>query len=73
MEMAIQFASRLMFAGGFSQTPGIHFQDTSSLMWKICGFWMLIAFAAQHDVELHHLDVQMAFLHGDLDEELYLQ
>ena len=34
---------------------------------------MLVALAAQHDLELHHLDVQTAFLHGDLDEELYLQ
>ena len=39
----------------------------------MCGFRMLVALAAQHDPELHHLDVQMAFRHGDLDEELYLR
>ena len=34
---------------------------------------MLIALATQHDLELHHLDVETTFLHGDLDEEPYLQ
>ena len=61
MEMAIQFASRLVFAGGFSHVPGIDFQDTFSPMLKIRGFQMLIALATQHDIELHHLDVQMPF------------
>ena len=68
----IRFKARVV-ARGFSQVPGLDFQDTFSPTLKICGFRMLVALAAQHDLELHHLDVQTAFLHGDLDEELYLQ
>ena len=26
-----------------------------------------------HDLELEQMDIKTAFLHGDLDEELYLQ
>ena len=33
---------------------------------------MFVALTSQHYLELHHLGVQMAFLHGYLDE-LYLQ
>ena len=68
----IHFKARVV-ARGFSQVPGIDFQDTFSPTLKICGFRMLVALATQHDLELHHLDVQTTFLHGDLDEELYLQ
>ena len=60
-------------ARGFSQVPSIDLQDPFSSTLKIYGFRMFVALAAQLDLELHHLDVQTAFLHGDLDEELYLQ
>jgi len=36
-------------------------------------FCLLIALAAYHDLEIHHLDVKTSFLHGDLLEEIYMQ
>ncbi|OAE31541.1 hypothetical protein AXG93_3415s1010 [Marchantia polymorpha subsp. ruderalis] len=33
---------------------------------------VLMALAAQHNLELHHMDVKTAFLNGRLDEEVYM-
>ena len=32
-----------------------------------------MALAAAYNLELHHLDIQTTFLHGDLEEEVYMQ
>ena len=39
---------------------------------RITSFRLLVAIAAAKKLELHHLDVQTAFLHGDLEEEVYM-
>ena len=33
---------------------------------------ILLVLAAQYDYELDQLDVKTAFLHGDLEEEIYI-
>ena len=32
----------------------------------------MLAIAAYYDYEIWHMDVKMAFLNGDIDEELYM-
>ena len=34
---------------------------------------MLIAIASIHNLEIHQMDVKIAFLKGDLDEEIYME
>ncbi|MCO5579081.1 hypothetical protein L7F22_032933 [Adiantum nelumboides] len=63
--------SRLV-ARGFSQEPGIDFHETFSPTLGLSTFRILMALAAQYDMELHQMDVETTFLNGFLDEDIYM-
>ena len=68
----IRFKARLV-ACGFSQILGIDFKDTLSPTLRSITFCIFVSLAVELDLELHHLDVHTAFLHGELEEEIYMQ
>ena len=35
--------------------------------------WMVLSITASMDLEVEQLDVKITFLHGDLEEEIYMQ
>ena len=57
----------------YQQKEGLDFFDTYSPVTRITSIRMLIAIAAIHDFEIHQMDVKIAFLNGDLDEEIYME
>ena len=42
-------------------------------MVKIVSIRIVLALVALFDLELQQLDVKTAFLHGDLDDEIYME
>jgi hypothetical protein len=56
---------------GFTQLKRIDYNETFSRMVKIISLWILFALATIHDYHVDQLDVQTAFLHGHLDEEIW--
>ena len=67
-----RYKARLV-AKGFSQKAGIDFHDIFSPVVKIVSIRIVLALVALFDLELQQLDVKTAFLHGDLDEEIYME
>jgi hypothetical protein len=58
---------------GFSQIPGIDFEETFSPVARFETVRLLLALSALEDWEIEALDVKTAFLYGNLDEELYME
>jgi len=61
-----------LVAKGYTQTYGIDYQETFSPVTKLNIIWILLSLAANLDWPLHQFDVKNAFLHGDLEEKVYM-
>ena len=72
------FASRVgtykaqLVAKGFKQEYGIDFEEIFSPMVKVTTLHMMLGLVAKENLELVKLDVKTTFLHGDLNEEIYM-
>ncbi|KAG8477716.1 hypothetical protein CXB51_027660 [Gossypium anomalum] len=67
-----RYKARLV-AKGYSQIPRLDFTDVFSPVVKHSSIRALLGIVAMHDLELEQLDVKTAFLHGELEEDIYMQ
>jgi hypothetical protein len=59
-------------AKGFTQTEGIDYTVTFSLVSKKDSFRIVMTLVAHYDLELYQMDFKTAFLNGDLQESVYM-
>jgi len=68
----IRYKARLV-AQGFSQRPGIDFEETYSPVLDATTFRYLISLVAQEGLNLHLVDVVTAYLYGSLENDIYMK
>ena len=57
---------------GFQQKKGIDYSEIFSLAVKMSTIRLVLRMVATENLHLEQLDVKMAFLHGDLKEDIYM-
>ena len=62
-----------LVAQGFSQQEGVDYNEIFAPVVDSTSISLLLAIANQEDWEMEQMDVVMAFLHGRLDEEVYMK
>lgn len=67
-----RYKARLVGLGNL-QEAGVNYDETYSPVVRFTSLRTLFAYAAKKDLDIYHLDIQTAFLHGDLEEIIYMQ
>jgi len=66
-----KYKARLVVKG-YSQVEGIDYGEIFSPVVKLTSIRFMLSLAAAYDLEVEQMDVKTAFLHGDLEEEIYM-
>ena len=69
----IQHFKAHLVARGFTQVYGLDYWDTFASVAKLVSLRILLAIAAFEDLEIHQMDVVLAFLAGNIDGDVYME
>lgn len=67
----VTYKARLV-AKGFTQKYGVDYSETFSPVIRFTNLRLLLAMTVELDLEADHLDVETAFLNGDIDEQIFM-
>ena len=63
----------ILVSNDYSQVKGIDYNNTFVRMENMDCIRVALAIVASRQWEVHHIDVKCAFLHGYMNEDIYMQ
>lgn len=70
---SVQRKKARLVAQGFTQQPGVHFNQTFAPVARLSSIRFLTAIAAKYGMKIKQFDIETAFLNGTLREEVYME
>ena len=61
----------MLVSKGLYQVQGVEYTETFADVAKMNSIRLVLAIVASKHWEVHHMDVKNAFIHGDLQEDIY--
>jgi len=62
-----------LVAQGYSQQEGIDYTKKFALVERLEAIWLLLSYAVNHGIILYQMDVKSAFIHGVIEEEVFVK
>lgn len=72
-DMPLERYKARLVAKGYKQTYGEDYQEIFALLAKMNTMKVLLSLAANFNWDLQHFDEKNAFLHGNLEVEIYME
>ncbi|KAL6324809.1 hypothetical protein AAG906_018336 [Vitis piasezkii] len=69
----VEIYKTCLVAKGFTQKKDIDYKEIFSLVSTKDSFRIIMALLAHYDLELHQMDVNTAFLNGDIEKTIYME
>ncbi|KAE8261460.1 hypothetical protein A4X09_0g7660, partial [Tilletia walkeri] len=68
----VKYKARVV-ARGFSQKPGLDYEETHAPTPALTALRVFVAIAIRYSLVVHQMDVEAAFLNSEIDVELYME
>ncbi|GBN55312.1 Retrovirus-related Pol polyprotein from transposon TNT 1-94 [Araneus ventricosus] len=70
---SIALRKALLVAKGFAQIPDVDYQETFAPVARPGSIGTAMAYSAENNLDIFQLDFIMAYVNGDLDEEIFME
>ena len=70
MDSSIEMYKAWLWAEDYTHKKGVDYGETFSLVLRFASIRLIMTIIAKLNLKLYQIDIEITFLHGELDEEI---